>query len=245
MENREPRRVSSSHDVFAPVPGPNSFEETVERLLRSIRLGVLAEGDCLPPERELAAMFGISRVTLRDVIAALRNAGLVESVRGRTGGTFVVGSPIASEGDPHNRFGSRAAEELEEVLALRLVVEPGAAALAAGQPLAAHDRSNVLACLEDASGAEPNRRQSADRRLHCTIAALGGSVLVAAAVADVRMRLESALDVIPSIPANVVHSDRQHAAIVYAILAGDVSKARKEMEEHVEGTAALLRGFLS
>jgi hypothetical protein len=41
-----------------------------------------------------------------------------------------------------------------------------------------------------------------------------------------------------------VHSNRQHAAIVRAILAGDPDGARQAMEEHVEGTAALLRGFL-
>jgi hypothetical protein len=43
---------------------------------------------------------------------------------------------------------------------------------------------------------------------------------------------------------NLVHSNRQHAAIVRAILAGDPDGARQAMEEHVEGTAALLRGFL-
>src|SRR5487761_2467971 len=76
--------------VFAPVPVRNAFEVTVERLAQSIRLGVLVEGDRLPPERELADKFGVSRVTLREAIRALRDAGLVESRRGRGGGTFVV-----------------------------------------------------------------------------------------------------------------------------------------------------------
>jgi GntR family transcriptional repressor for pyruvate dehydrogenase complex len=44
--------------------------------------------------------------------------------------------------------------------------------------------------------------------------------------------------------ANIAHSDRQHAAIVEAILGGQVERARTEMEDHVDGTAALLRGFL-
>ncbi len=43
---------------------------------------------------------------------------------------------------------------------------------------------------------------------------------------------------------NLVHSNTQHAGIVQAILAGDPDGARQAMEEHVEGTAALLRGFL-
>jgi DNA-binding FadR family transcriptional regulator len=53
------------------------------------------------------------------------------------------------------------------------------------------------------------------------------------------------LRAIPVITGNIAHSDQQHAAIVDAILSGDVTGARTEMEEHVDGTAALLRGFLS
>jgi GntR family transcriptional regulator, transcriptional repressor for pyruvate dehydrogenase complex len=59
------------------------------------------------------------------------------------------------------------------------------------------------------------------------------------------MRLDELLRAIPVIPGNIAHSDKQHAAIVEAILGGQVDAARTEMEEHVDGTAALLRGFLS
>jgi DNA-binding FadR family transcriptional regulator len=59
------------------------------------------------------------------------------------------------------------------------------------------------------------------------------------------MRLDELLRAIPVIPANIAHSNRQHSAIVDAILAGKPDQARTEMEEHVDGTAALLRGFLS
>src|ERR1700742_5371904 len=76
--------------VFSPVPVRNAFEVTVERLAQSIRLGVLADGEQLPPERELAETFGVSRVTLREAIKALREGGLLESRRGRGGGTFIV-----------------------------------------------------------------------------------------------------------------------------------------------------------
>ena len=40
--------------VFAPVRPPTTFEETVERLGTAIRLGLLAPGSRLPPERQLA-----------------------------------------------------------------------------------------------------------------------------------------------------------------------------------------------
>ena len=59
------------------------------------------------------------------------------------------------------------------------------------------------------------------------------------------MRLDELLRAIPVMPANIAHSDQQHAAVVEAILGGQADAARTAMEEHVDGTAALLRGFLS
>jgi GntR family transcriptional regulator, transcriptional repressor for pyruvate dehydrogenase complex len=230
--------------VFAPVPVRNAFEVTVERLAQSIRLGVLVDGQQLPPERELADTFGVSRVTLREAIKALRAAGLVESRRGRGGGTFVL-SPKAGRPRRAGRINRDIGHSIDDALDLRRVVEPGAAALAASRTLTAADRASLCRYLAEATGATTGRRRLADSRLHLAIAALGGSASVTAVVADVQMRLDELLRAIPVIPANIVHSDVQHAAIVDAILAGEADRARVEMEEHVDGTAALLRGFLS
>jgi DNA-binding FadR family transcriptional regulator len=78
--------------VWRPVRGGNAFEITVARLAQAIRLGAVGIGERLPPERELADRLQVSRVTLREAIRALREAGFLESRRGRTGGTFVVDS---------------------------------------------------------------------------------------------------------------------------------------------------------
>ncbi|MEO8850932.1 MAG: winged helix-turn-helix domain-containing protein, partial [Allobranchiibius sp.] len=68
----------------------NVFEAVVGQLATAVRLGVFADGEQLPPERELSERLGVSRMTLRDAIAALREAGLVQTTRGRGGGTFVT-----------------------------------------------------------------------------------------------------------------------------------------------------------
>jgi GntR family transcriptional regulator len=52
--------------------------------------GTLDVGDRLPPEEELASTLGVSRMTLRQSLAALESRGLVRRRRGRTGGTFVA-----------------------------------------------------------------------------------------------------------------------------------------------------------
>ncbi len=229
--------------VFSPVPVRNAFEVTVERLAQSIRLGVLVDGDRLPPERELAETFGVSRVTLREAIKALREVGLVDSRRGRGGGTFVV-SPKLQRPQRAEQTGWSLGHELDDALDLRRVVEPGAAAMAAGRSLTAADRATLHRCLTEASHCTPQTRRLADSRLHLAIAAASGSSSVTAVVADVQLRLDALLRAIPVIMANIAHSDRQHAAIVEAILAGQVDRARTEMEDHVDGTAALLLGFL-
>src|SRR5688500_18280290 len=82
--------ASATVPVWRPVRGGNAFEITVARLAQAIKLGLVAEGDRLPAERDLAEQLQVSRVTLREAIRALREAGFLESRRGRTGGTFVV-----------------------------------------------------------------------------------------------------------------------------------------------------------
>jgi GntR family transcriptional regulator, transcriptional repressor for pyruvate dehydrogenase complex len=233
-----------ARSVFSPVPVRNAFEVTVERLAQSIRLGVLVGGDRLPPERELAETLGVSRVTLREAIKALRAAQLVESRRGRGGGTFVV-APTDPATLGANRLDEAARPALNDTLDLRRIVEPGAAALAATRTLSAADRATLHRCLREATDCAPASRRLADCRLHMAIAAAGESASVAAVVADVQMRLTELLRAIPVIAPNIQHSDRQHAAIVAAILAGQPDLARSAMEEHVDGTAALLRGLLS
>ena len=96
--------------LFRPVRAGNPFEETVERLLQAIKLGVVAPGDRLPSERDLAARLNVSRVTLREAIRALTEAGYVESRRGRYGGTFVNDRlPKPSRVGPRGWPGSSAA----------------------------------------------------------------------------------------------------------------------------------------
>lgn len=55
--------VETADALLRPVRLGNAFEDTVGRLLETIRLGVLAPGESLPPERELAARLGVSRDT--------------------------------------------------------------------------------------------------------------------------------------------------------------------------------------
>ncbi|CCG04384.1 FadR/GntR family transcriptional regulator [Blastococcus saxobsidens] len=240
--DEEPGR-GADEAVFRPIRGGNAFEETVERLLQALRLGVVAPGGRLPPGRELAPRLGVSRATLREAVATLQSAGYLESRRGRYGGTFVVAAPPAGARPRPAR--SRPAADLEDVLQFRLVLEAGAAEAAAARPLTRADRGHLTGLLAGCTGAGPADYRRLDSRLHLAVAEVAGSPSLTTAVADVRTRVNELLDAIPLLPPNIEHSDRQHAAVVTAILAGDPAGARSGMAEHLAGTAALLRGFLT
>lgn len=227
--------------VLRPVRGHHAFESCVERLATSIRLGVYEQGSALPPERELAEHMGVSRATLREAIAALREAGLVVTRRGRGGGTVVDYRP----GEPGSRSLQRPLDELLDSLEFRRIVEPGAAQAAAAIDLGDEQAAMLRGALDKVDHATSKAlHRQADSQLHLAIAALTGSPMLLDAVTTVQMRLHDMLDAIPVLDRNIEHSREQHGAIVRAILDGDGDGARLTMERHCDDTAALLRGLL-
>ncbi|MFJ2258813.1 FadR/GntR family transcriptional regulator [Streptomyces sp. NPDC087844] len=232
--------------VLRPVRAGNGFEEALEQILQVVRLGLVPGGERLPAERELAQRLGISRVTLREVLKVLQDQGLVESRRGRYGGTFVRARPEATGATGGAALRRRVeGVDIEDVLRFREVLEVGAAELCAAHGLSAARARllrEALARTQDAPLAEYRRR---DTLLHLTLAELCGSPTLTAQYAAVRSTVNDLLDCIPLLVRNLEHSQRQHAALVEAVLAGDADGARGAMREHCAGTAALLRGFLA
>jgi DNA-binding FadR family transcriptional regulator len=243
--------VDALAPVLRPVHAGNGFEEALEQILQVVRLGLVPAGERLPSERELARRLGISRVTLREVLKVLHDQGLVESRRGRYGGTFVRRRAERGAGE------SRLEEELrrqlcelgpggiEDALRFREVLEVGAAELCAAARLEGAAARRLRDCLDATSDATLSDYRRADTLLHLAVAELCGSPSVATHYAAVRARVNELLDCIPLLVRNLEHSQAQHTALVEAILAADPAAAREAAREHVAGTAALLRGFLA
>ena len=229
--------------VFRAVRTGNAFEETVERLLEGVKLGVYAPGDRLPPERELTRRLGISRITLREALRELAAAGYVETKRGRFGGTFILRQPEPMVRDELTRT-ARMGAQLDDALTFRRVVETGAAEMAARASLTMQQRESLAECLAAMYVCGSSGYRPADTRLHLAIADAAGSPMLTASVVEARVQLVDLLNAIPMLGRNLEHANVQHASIVRAILAGDPDRARRAMEEHVAGTAALLNGFL-
>ncbi len=230
--------------IFRPVTARNTFEETVERLAHAIKLGVVPPGDRFPPERALAPQLGISRVTLREALRALEQAGYIESRRGRNGGAYVTrrnGSPASARSA--KRAVRALGEELTDTLQFRRALEPSAAQLAA-ERVGDVDSSHLTELAHRAAAAPLADYRAQDLRLHLAIAGLSGSPSLVDAVARLQTQLSDLLGAFPIVEASVKHSDQQHAALVRAIQRGNATRARALMEAHVDATANLIRGFL-
>lgn len=226
--------------VFMPVRPASTFEETVERLGSAIRLGLLAPGSQLPPERELARRLRISRSTLRQALTALVQSGHLVAQRGRTGGTFVAEEPPLSEqaGEPLDQ-GSWA------VLDYRVAIESGAAMLAAERGTAAQfDRLDELVAKMDDELENFEEYRRTDIRFHIGIAEAAQSPRLLSAMTDVEAQMSDLIALIAH-PAEVLAiSNEQHGRLVKALRKGDGSRAVRQMREHTEGTEHILAGLL-
>lgn len=237
--------------AIAPARSGNVFEETIECLLQIIRLGIIPPGQHFPPERELAEQLRVSRATLREAISELQTAGWVNVRRGRGGGTFVSrnladswGNTTAHDPGVHEAAGFSPAE-VEDTLTWRRVIEMGVAEVAAAQDLTAPQRSQLAAAMDTSRQSSLAEYRRLDSQLHLTWAQVTGSPSLVRSMVESRTRANKLLERIPMIEPNLAHSHEQHQRIHNAILAGDSAAAHTAMAEHLDGTAALLRGFLA
>jgi GntR family transcriptional regulator, transcriptional repressor for pyruvate dehydrogenase complex len=233
-------RDAALEAVFMPVRPASTFEETVERLGSAIRLGLLAPGDRLPPERELARRLRISRSTLRQALTALVQSGHLVSLRGRTGGTFVAEQPPARahDGEPLDH-GAWA------VLDYRVAVESGATLLAAERGSEADfDRLDEL--VEKMAGEleDFDEYRFTDIRFHIGVAEAAQSPRLLSALTDVQAQMSDLIALIAHPPEVLARSNEQHARVVKALRKGDAARAVRQMREHTEGTEHILAGLL-
>lgn len=242
--------IAASALLLNRIRGGNAYEETVERLLQTIRLGLINPGEQLPPERELASMLNVSRDTVRDATSSLADAGYLVIRRGRYGGTFIADVlPVTSviigrDGELLNRH-EYTKDEILDALTFRAVLESGAAYQAAATSLTEDARAALVEANLETKQAAPEDYRRLDSKLHLLIAQLTGSATLVNQIAESRMKVNGLLNEFPLLTPNVAHSNEQHEAIVMAILNGDSEGASAQMLAHLEGSASLIKGFLA
>lgn len=117
--------------LLTPLDGGGRSEAVARRLGSAIALGLIENGEQLPSEAQLAATLNVSTLTLRDALADLRSRGLVETRRGRGGGSFVRMSQAALADLSRERLTEVGTSDLRELGDMHAMAAGSAARLAA------------------------------------------------------------------------------------------------------------------
>lgn len=208
-------------------------EEVVRRLIEVIDLGLLAEGEQLPSESELAMQLGVATVTLREALAVLRQRGLIETRRGRNGGSFICASVEMPEDFLLQRLEEMSALELRD-LGDEMMAISGMAARLAAQRSAPEHHERLLHYVE-ALGMASTRleRRRADARFHIEIAVAAQSVRLTHAEMQLQAELGELLWIQAEGVADAAAIQQEHRTILDALVAGDANLAGALAEAHV------------
>src|SRR3984893_10261273 len=118
--------------MYTPIQSMKVFEQVAEQIEGRILAGELRSGDRLPPERELAEMFHVSRTAVREAMKILAQKGLVDMRPGR--GTIVIDGAHAAMQDSIGLVMKLRLGEVggsDNLVEVRGILEPEIAALAA------------------------------------------------------------------------------------------------------------------
>lgn len=219
--------------VFTPIGTQARVEAVVRRLGDAIELGLLADGEQLPGEAELAAQLGVSTVTLREALMALRQRGLVTTRRGRGGGSFVT----IPEGPVEERLlahlGSWSLEELRELGDYWTAVSGAAARLAAQRtdPDDLHQLHRSVEELENAPDAPARSRLHG--RFHVELAAAAQSARLTRELVGVHAEAGALLCLVLGEERHLKDVCDRHRAVICAVQDDAAEQARALAEECV------------
>jgi GntR family transcriptional regulator, transcriptional repressor for pyruvate dehydrogenase complex len=226
--------------LFSPVNGGRISVQIVDQIQTAIRQGELTPGDRLPPERELAELFGVSRVTVRDALRTLEVLGLVEIRVGAAGGAFVRTPDGGLLGEGMENLLAMSTITPEEIAEARLVLELGTVALATARASDEDIAELREVCAQSRAALEAgNYQREHAMEFHVRLAKTARNSAVNMLADSIRGPL-SLNAVRRREPQEASHraTVEEHEQIIEAIAAGDITKAQRVMAEH------LLRGTL-
>jgi GntR family transcriptional regulator, transcriptional repressor for pyruvate dehydrogenase complex len=220
--------------VYKVVRTSRLYEQIVQQIEDSVLNGSLKPGDQLPAERELAQRLGVSRTAVREAVKALREKGLVEAYSGR--GTFITDgtSQAARQSfDLMVKVGQQ--EGVPHLAELRLILEPGIAALAAARVEEEH-----LAAMREAvavmerSQKDPAAYIEADLDFHLALAEAVANPLILSLIDSIVGLLREQRIRIFNVEGGPQRGQVHHKRILEAVERRDPEMARGAMRAHLE-----------
>jgi len=221
---------------FSPVTsGARLSDQVAQQLAAEIRAGRLAAGEKLPAEARLVEQFQVSRTVVREAVSRLKSLGLVDSRQGS--GVYVSSrAPYAPLNfDAHHTASREAVIQMAEV---RRALEAEVAALAAQRRTAADVKrlkQSVLALDKAVKSGGDGVEE--DLKFHQAIAGAAHNPFLVGTLDYLAQFMRGAIGVTRANEARRADFAAQvrdeHRAVVEAIEAGDVAKARLAAARHM------------
>jgi GntR family transcriptional repressor for pyruvate dehydrogenase complex len=219
--------------MYKIVRSSRLYEQIVQQVEESIQKGALKPGDQLPPERELAQQFGVSRTAVREAVKALHEKGLVEAYPGR--GTFITDGTSYSMRQSLDRMVKVGQAEGSAFLAeVRAILEPEIAALAATRA-DAEDVSSMREQVAVMDGAckDPDAFIEADLDFHLALAEAAANPIILSLIDSIVGLLREQRMGIFQVEGGPERGQHHHKKILKAIELRDPTGAREAMKAHL------------
>jgi GntR family transcriptional repressor for pyruvate dehydrogenase complex len=219
--------------MYKIVRSSRLYEQIVQQVEESIHKGAMKPGDQLPPERELAQQFGVSRTAVREAVKALREKGLVEAYPGR--GTFITDGTSYSMRQSLDRMLRVGQAEGSGFLAeVREILEPEIAGMAATRADAedlASMREQVR--IMDDARKDPDAFIEADLDFHLTLAEAAANPIILSLIDSIVGLLREQRMGIFQVEGGPERGQYHHKKILEAIEHKDSAGAREAMKAHL------------
>jgi GntR family transcriptional repressor for pyruvate dehydrogenase complex len=215
------------------------YEEVAAQLERLILEGALKPGDKLPPERELAERFNVSRSAVREAIRSLELKGMVEPRPGE--GTLVRTPSIDSLLNPLASLLGQKREVVRELMEVRTIIEPPLAGRAA-RNAGPEDIAQLEAILERQK-AKVSRQELAieeDTEFHYTIARASKNSVILKVVDMMMDILRESRERSLQVEGRREKSLAGHRRILNAIKRRDPEGAEEAMRQHLSEIEGIL-----
>ncbi len=230
---------------LSPLRVASAVDEVVDRLLTALALGEYVPGQRLPPSRDLARLLGVSRSTVHEAVARLREAEVIEVRLGRNGGSFVRETWSQNSAAAVGRTLVPRRSQLEQLCDLRCRYEEVVARTAAERRTArqARELTSLLGAFEDAR--TPEQEHAADIAIHEGILRATRNDEMAQLSHDLLARVALGLPIEPYSRRVYRRALAEHSALVEAVVEGRIEQAGVVAREHFTMSTRRLRRVMS
>jgi GntR family transcriptional repressor for pyruvate dehydrogenase complex len=234
-----------AYDIFQSVEKPKLAHEVARQIAQAIEEGRFVPGQALPPAREFATRFNVSRPILREALSILQLQGYVSTRHGQ--GTFVK--------DPNTDILNVSLEEwlaknkrlVENFYEARLAIEPVCAARAA-QLVGPGDIAELKEILNRidylTESGSTHEIVSADIDFHSTIAKLSRNEFLIKMLHSLIVPETDVRKIVLRLPNHLATTNTDHYAIVYAIEKHNSAAARKAMITALSRPLDVIRDYM-